>query len=997
MRKLTRTFVILMAVLFSASLALAQSESAPQPREKDPAQQEQITNFTEKTPAVMDNSMQAVTKKEMIYVFEKDPNAKSDPIPSEALFDLQFEWPVGVGGGEAGIECDGINIYTTKWNGADFYRYELDGTYLESFTISGASNVRDLAYNGTYFYGGAGSSAVFEMDFAGQSLVSTFTAPTDVRAIGYNETDDVFYANNWGSAITVFDPTGGFVSSWSVGPVGDSYYGFAYDGYSTDSPYLWGYAQVGATLNELIQMQLPDGAETGVYFDVGSVVAVGTGIAGGMCIDDNLVAGFWTLLGTSQNVNIWGLELCASGPPLTNDVGVISITSPVTGPNLGMEDVTINIKNFGTASQSNFDVYYTVDGGGQVTETISATINGGESYEYTFAQQADLSAYGTYVIESCTDLTGDENPANDCKDVSVQNFDPSSQCEFSVVLWDDFGDGWNGGTLTISVGGTVVLNNITLASGYGPETYLFDIINGADITCVFTAGGWPYECSYYIYDNDGNEVFSDGVGGVDPTGGTFTGVCIQFIYGDLAGTVTELATGNPIEGAIVMINNMTDVTIANGTYLIEDVMIGTWDVYCNAEGYNPAVETGVEIFEGQTTTQDFALTSPTMDITPTSITVTLDPFQTQTEVIDIANNGDGELGWNAQLEILTEATDDAWDLQFSFDVELATGALGNAGAECDGQYYYTTRWAANLIHKFDLDGNLVEEFSIAGVSGLRDLAFDGTYMYGGAAANTIYEMDFASQTLISTISSPQTVRSIAYDAGEDAFWCANWDTDITLVSKTGAALNTFPASTHGLGGMYGTAYDTWSTGSPQLWIFDQGAGGGLPQLIHQADLNTLSMTGFTYDVLTDLGPNPSGIAGGLFLVDNIYPGIWSIGGLLQGTPDMFFMYELAPAGPVWISIDPTSGTVDPGNTGQMDVNFDATDLLAGTILNANIHFSSDPDVGAVTVPVQLIVGSQPVGHILGNVFLDGIAPYNIGNVEEVLVEAGPYFAYPAAN
>ncbi|MCD4745290.1 MAG: hypothetical protein K8R58_03230, partial [Bacteroidales bacterium] len=81
------------------------------------------------------------------------PNPNNEPIPSEALFDFLFEYAVGVAGGEAGIETDGSNIYTAKWNGGDFYRYQMDGTYLGSFTIAGASNIRDLAYDGTYFYG----------------------------------------------------------------------------------------------------------------------------------------------------------------------------------------------------------------------------------------------------------------------------------------------------------------------------------------------------------------------------------------------------------------------------------------------------------------------------------------------------------------------------------------------------------------------------------------------------------------------------------------------------------------------------------------------------------------------------------------------------------------------------------------------------------------------------------------------------------------------------
>ncbi len=246
-------------------------------------------------------------------------------------------------------------------------------------------------------------------------------------------------------------------------------------------------------------------------------------------------------------------------------------------------------------------------------------------------------------------------------------------------------------------------------------------------------------------------------------------------------------------------------------------------------------------------------------------------------------------------------SDDTWDLQLEFDVDAASGAAGNAGAECDGSYYYTTRWASNLIHQYDLDGNLVQEFSIGGVSGLRDLAFDGTYMYGGAASTTIYQMDFNSMTLVSSISSPQQVRSISYDEGSQGapgFWCANWDTDLTLVGMDGSTIATIPAATHGFGGMYGSAYDAFTPGGPFLWVFDQGAGAGTPQIIHQVDLGSLTPSGVTHDVLPDLPPNASAIGGGLFVADGLYPGVASIGGLLQGTPDNFFVYELATTGPL---------------------------------------------------------------------------------------------------
>jgi hypothetical protein len=232
---------------------------------------------------------------------------------TDNLFDLQFEWPIGIGSGEAGIECDGNFIYTSQWNGNEFYKYELDGTYVGSFTCGNAALIRDLAYDGTYFYGAAANSTVFQMDFTTGAVVSQFIAPTPVRAIAYNEDENLFYANNFDTDIIAFNLAGSNLGSFAVGPLGSSYYGFAYDKYSNGGPYLWGYAQTGSTLNELIQIQLPSGTETGVSFNVGSIVSVGSGLAGGLAITNALVPGYYTLLGRVLSTNIWGLELCGSG------------------------------------------------------------------------------------------------------------------------------------------------------------------------------------------------------------------------------------------------------------------------------------------------------------------------------------------------------------------------------------------------------------------------------------------------------------------------------------------------------------------------------------------------------------------------------------------------------------------------------------------------------------------------------------------------------------
>ncbi|NQV19620.1 MAG: hypothetical protein HQ534_13905, partial [Armatimonadetes bacterium] len=217
-----------------------------------------------------------VKVRQEVQTNDRDPLASNHSYgtpPTDDLFDLQFNWPVAVATGEAGLETDGNYIYTTEWNGAGgFFRYNMDGTYVGTFTIPGAQFVRDLAYDGQYFYGAAANNSLREMDFTpGQeTLISTITAPVACRAIAYDPVNDGFWANNWSTTITLFDRNGTTLDSFPCG-VFQSYYGFAWEDVLPDGPYLWGYSQDGASLNQLVQFDIATGLETGVNFDIGSI------------------------------------------------------------------------------------------------------------------------------------------------------------------------------------------------------------------------------------------------------------------------------------------------------------------------------------------------------------------------------------------------------------------------------------------------------------------------------------------------------------------------------------------------------------------------------------------------------------------------------------------------------------------------------------------------------------------------------------------------------
>jgi len=105
-----------------------------------------------------------------------------------------------------------------------------------------------------------------------------------------------------------------------------------------------------------------------------------------------------------------------------------------------------------------------------------------------------------------------------------------ADCEHRIDLRDCYGDGWNGNTLDVLVNGETVLSQITLPSGTGPLSFYFTVATSDVIqTIYYPIGGWPYEPYYFIYNNLGTLLGSDGIQGsncyVQPTGITVTASC----------------------------------------------------------------------------------------------------------------------------------------------------------------------------------------------------------------------------------------------------------------------------------------------------------------------------------------------------------------------------------------------------------------------------------------------------------------------------------------
>jgi len=401
--------------------------------------------------------------------------------------------------------------------------------------------------------------------------------------------------------------------------------------------------------------------------------------------------------------------------------------------------------------------------------------------------------------------------------------------------------------------------------------------------------------------------------------------------------------GSGIQGAIVNLGSYTDTTNVNGDFSIYNIIPGYYSLSIYIQGYDPITGWWVEIIDGESIFLDCPVPCDNFSVDPLNISVTLEPNATTSETITITNGTGEPVSWSAELNIITGSnSDDFLDLQFQYPL---TGTDGQKGIECDGEYFWVTSISGTLF-QYALDGTLVASYP--GGWDFSDLAYNGYYFYGADGNTTVFEMDFSTQTIVSTFTAPGDVSAIAYNHDDNVFYGHNWNSDLMIFDQSGILLGVAPVGP--LASYYTSfAYDNASEGGPYLWGY--GLVGTDPNVLVQMELPSMQETGLTLSLSTVLQGTITNGAGGLFSHPDIIEGTWTLSGIV--IDEWIWGLEIGPE-ESWISIEPTSGTLMAGETNQMTVDFDATNVLPW-IYEAEIEFTTSPDVGSPVVEVTMEV------------------------------------------
>jgi flagellar hook capping protein FlgD len=201
---------------------------------------------------------------------------------TDDLWDVLLQFDVDTPTGQtglAGMEWDGTYFYATKWSGSsELFQFDAAGTYIAPITVP-VTGCRDVAHDGTYFYGSAATASVTcwePQTGAAVAANNVNVAGASVRAIAYDEVTDTFWSGNWSDNVVNWDRTGTILNSY---PWAGSMYGMAYDN-DPQGPYLYPHSQdTGCVVyrldpnDNLAQLEIMD------YTGIGGTSA----IAGGAC------------------------------------------------------------------------------------------------------------------------------------------------------------------------------------------------------------------------------------------------------------------------------------------------------------------------------------------------------------------------------------------------------------------------------------------------------------------------------------------------------------------------------------------------------------------------------------------------------------------------------------------------------------------------------------------------------------------------------------------
>ena len=276
--------------------------------------------------------------------------AKAGRTSNRAMWDMMKAFNC-TSAGQQGVATDGEFIYTASWQGTPtggytFYKYDLEGNFVEGFNIPGAVGVRDMTTDGEYFYATSGGNEIFVLDLANKTKVgSIYGAGLTSRHISYDPERDAFWCGNW-SDLALYDRSGAVLQS---APSPSSAYGSGYFKDSEGVEHLYLFCQPNSDAM-VYDYNITNGTlGSSPVFDFASTPGAAGAISGGAFVGtyNGKTCFFGNVQGDPNVVGIYELSEGAPVPP-TPIEGILGAMVFVDGELITAEPInnsSISISN----------------------------------------------------------------------------------------------------------------------------------------------------------------------------------------------------------------------------------------------------------------------------------------------------------------------------------------------------------------------------------------------------------------------------------------------------------------------------------------------------------------------------------------------------------------------------------------------------------------------------------------------------------------------------
>jgi subtilisin family serine protease len=490
-----------------------------------------------------------------------------------------------------------------------------------------------------------------------------------------------------------------------------------------------------------------------------------------------------------------------------------------------------------------------------------------------------------------------------------------------------------------------------------------------------------------------NENGSDGFQYSFNTASLSSGLAVLYDFppsGFVSGVVTEAGSGALAAATVEALNGdlvvRTTRTASDGTYSFQ-VPVGDFTVRASKRNYSTE-SVALSVIEDETATANFALKSARVSVSPTALQLTVPQGQVRTRTLTLQSTGTLNLEYSfreaggarqrsaSSIGVArarpTPADPAARDTRALF--EGGTILSGGWTAQVPGDVLSSfTPTGMQLAWGVGYTGNVWlsdvsilnnNEFTIGGDPtgrvwpapwaglGAGDMTFDvgrgllcQVAIEGGG--NGIYCWDPNSGEVVDSITGafPWTEisqRGIAYRPDDDSFYIGGWNQGVIYHIRglsdpnPGAVISSCTPPDFAISGL------GWNDSAQVLWMATNSA----TDTIYELNADDCS-------VITTLShPAPGFNGAGLELDDS--GNLW----MIAQVPNQVYLVESGVpsfSDVPWLTVTPSSGTLEPGTAQTVTVSIDTTGLQPGAYL-ASLFLQSNAGEGASQrIPISLIV------------------------------------------